>query len=43
MIGCVSPQSDILDGIKKDNYTLTDAMMDKLAKACDEFTSSFSA
>lgn len=36
-------QSDILDGIKKDNYELTDAMQKKLAQICEEFTSSFAA
>ena len=39
---CFSPyQSDILDGIKKDNYELTADMQKKLSVVCDEFTSSF--
>ena len=34
-------QSDILDGIKKDNYELTADMQKKLSAVCDEFTTSF--
>ncbi|CAM9865924.1 unnamed protein product [Scytosiphon promiscuus] len=36
-----SHSSDILEGIKKDNYELTDAMQEKLTAVCDEFTTSF--
>ncbi|CAN0266205.1 unnamed protein product, partial [Ectocarpus sp. 12 AP-2014] len=36
-----SHSSDILEGIKKDNYELTDDMQQKLASVCDEFTTSF--
>lgn len=34
-------QGDVLDGIKKDNFVLTDAMNEKLSKLCEEFTTSF--
>lgn len=37
------PQSDILDGIKNDQYVLSDAMQDKLGALCEEFTTSFTA
>lgn len=36
-----SHKSDILEGIKKDNYELTADMQKKLSAVCDEFTSSF--
>lgn len=36
-----SHKTDILDGIKKDGYELTDAMQEKLSAVCDEFTTSF--
>jgi F-type H+-transporting ATPase subunit alpha len=36
-------KEDILEGIKKDKYELTKAMMDKLHKVCDEFTTQFKA
>lgn len=35
-------QADILEGIKNDNYELTDDMQKKLSAVCEEFTSSFS-
>lgn len=34
-------QSDILEGIKNDNYELSDDMQKKLSTVCDEFTTSF--
>lgn len=40
-VSVTTTQSDILEGIKKDNYELTDDMQQKLASVCDEFTTSF--